>query len=72
MFLFLCHNLLCFITLGHFKLLVSFLKVAATLFLVFSDIVYNPYYTLNREEAMTTHSNTLSWKIPWTEEPGSL
>ena len=72
MFLFLCHNLLCFITLGHFKLLVSFLKVAATLFLVFSDIVYNPYYTLNREKAMTTHSNTLSWKIPWTEEPGRL
>ena len=21
---------------------------------------------------MTTHSNTLAWKIPWTEEPGSL
>ena len=71
MFLFLCHNL-CFITLGHFKLLVSSLKVAATLFLVFSDIVYNQYYTLNREKAMTTHSNTLAWKIPWTEEPGRL
>ena len=22
------------------------------------------------EKAMATHSNTLSWKIPWTEEPG--
>ena len=21
---------------------------------------------------MATHSNTLAWKIPWTEEPGSL
>ena len=20
---------------------------------------------------MATHSNTLTWKIPWTEEPGS-
>ena len=24
------------------------------------------------EEAMATHSNTLAWKIPWTEEPGRL
>ena len=24
------------------------------------------------EEAMATHSGTLAWKIPWTEEPGGL
>ena len=24
------------------------------------------------EEEMTTHSNILAWKIPWTEEPGGL
>ena len=24
------------------------------------------------EEEMTTHSSTLAWKIPWTEEPGDL
>ena len=24
------------------------------------------------EKEMATHSSTLSWKIPWTEEPGSL
>ena len=24
------------------------------------------------EKAMTPHSSTLSWKIPWTEEPGGL
>ena len=23
-------------------------------------------------EEMATHSNTLAWKIPWTEEPGGL
>ena len=22
------------------------------------------------EEEMVTHSSTLAWKIPWTEEPG--
>ena len=22
------------------------------------------------EKGMTTHSNILAWKIPWTEEPG--
>ena len=24
------------------------------------------------EEAMATHSSTLAWRIPWTEEPGGL
>ena len=24
------------------------------------------------EKAMTTHSSPLTWKIPWTEEPGRL
>ena len=24
------------------------------------------------EEEMAPHSNTLAWKIPWTEEPGGL
>ena len=24
------------------------------------------------EKKMVTHSSTLAWKIPWTEEPGGL
>ena len=24
------------------------------------------------EAGMATHSNTLAWRIPWTEEPGGL
>jgi len=24
------------------------------------------------EEDMVTHSNILTWRIPWTEEPGGL
>ena len=24
------------------------------------------------EKAVATHSSTLAWKIPWTEEPGGL
>ena len=24
------------------------------------------------EEDMATHSSILAWRIPWTEEPGSL
>ena len=27
---------------------------------------------LSLEKAMTTHSSTLAWKIPWMEEPGRL
>ena len=31
------------------------------------------YYKHNLpEKAMTTHSSTLAWKIPWTEKPGRL
>ena len=28
--------------------------------------------TSSMEKAMATHSSTLAWKIPWTEEPGRL
>ena len=24
------------------------------------------------EEEMATHSSTLAWRVPWTEEPGGL
>ena len=24
------------------------------------------------EEEMATHSSTLAWEVPWTEEPGEL
>ena len=30
-----------------------------------------PFMT-NAEKAMATHSSTLAWKFPWTEEPGGL
>ena len=29
-------------------------------------------YSLSLEKAMSTHSSTLAWKIPWTEEQGRL
>ena len=32
--------------------------------------IYRVRYSL--EKAMATHSSTLAWKIPWTEEPGGL
>ena len=28
--------------------------------------------TLRMEKGMATHSSTLAWGIPWTEEPGGL
>jgi len=33
-------------------------------------ILYTVVFT--PEKAMATHSSTLAWKIPWTEEPGRL
>ena len=38
-------------------------------------IIYMVFYnfiTQFSEKAMATHSSTLAWKIPWTEEPGRL
>ena len=28
--------------------------------------------SITSEKAMATHSGTLAWKSPWTEEPGGL
>ena len=37
-----------------------------------SWVLVKPCTALLREKATATHSSTLSWKIPWTEEPGRL
>ena len=36
------------------------------------DAVSVPGSGRSLEENMATHSSILSWKIPWTEEPGGL
>ena len=32
----------------------------------------NNLLCIGMEKAMATHSSTLAWKIPWTEEPSRL
>ena len=39
--------------------------------LVVREIIKEYLHNL-AEKAMATHSSTLAWKIPWTEEPGRL
>ena len=34
--------------------------------------IYLSLLGVTLEKAMATHSSTLAWKIPWTEEPGGL
>ena len=41
-------------------------------FLFFLSISLELTLTLKEEKAMASHSSTLAWKIPWTEEPGRL
>ena len=36
----------------------------------FFDILSRKF--LEASQGMTTHSGSLVWKIPWTEEPGKL
>ena len=35
-------------------------------------LLFNMLSRLIMEKPMATHSSTLAWKIPWTEEPGRL
>ena len=37
-----------------------------------SKLIISVNYYFQWEKAMATHSSTLAWKIPWTEEPGRL
>ena len=37
---------------------------------ILQAIIYSQ--SLLQEKAMASHSSTLAWKIPWTEEPGRL
>ena len=41
---------------------------------VFREIYWELTGILNSglEKEMATHSSTLAWRIPWTEEPGGL
>ena len=44
-------------------------------FRVISFCLFTLFMGFSRQEsekAMATHSSTLAWKIPWTEEPGRL
>ena len=41
-------------------------------FQIYATDIYPSIYPLSVEKAMETHSSTLAWKIPWTEEPGGL
>ena len=34
--------------------------------------LFEQSYCSTSEKAMTPHSSTLAWKLPWTEEPGGL
>ena len=48
----------------------SAIEHRAMIFLPLRGIVIYPNLKLEKE--MATHSSTLAWKIPWTEEPGRL
>ena len=36
------------------------------------DLGWTPAQEDPMEKEMATHSNILTWKIPWAEEPGGL
>ena len=41
-------------------------------FQIYVTDIYPSICPLSAEKAMSTHSSTLAWKIPWMEEPGRL
>ena len=38
--------------------------------IILLEMVQRHVVAMNMEKAMTLHSSSLAWKIPWTEEPG--
>ena len=40
--------------------------------IILLEMVQRHVVAMNMEKAMTLHSSSLAWKIPWTEEPGGL
>ena len=44
----------------------------ACVYISFCVYVYGHNVFMGLEEAMTTPSSILTWRIPWTEEPGGL
>ena len=49
-----------------------FLLGCVPCFYQFVEVLYILDTIHSSEKAMATHSSTLAWKIPWTEEPGRL
>ena len=56
------------ITEDYFFLLYSWFTMCCG-FQVYRKVIW---LYINTEKAMAPHSNTVAWKIPWTEEPGRL
>ena len=50
---------------------ILYADVAVVLWYIHLKIIIE-LYTLWSEKAVATHSSTLAWKVPWTEEPGGL
>ena len=48
------------------------LRVFLQLIVLSSLTEYLSFHLQMKEKAMASHSSTLAWKIPWTEEPGGL
>ena len=43
-----------------------------TYYILAITLIYLCTCSIWTEKAMATHSSTLAWKVPWTEEPGGL
>ena len=58
--------------LPHSWLAIPSFEPLSTLYHPWPWAVIAVYSPANSEKAMATHSSTLTWKIPWMEEPGRL
>ena len=59
-----------FLLLQHFTLWISTTDLLIEAILCICAFIHS--LSLFMENEMATHSSTLAWKIPWTEQPGRL
>ena len=61
-----------FFNILHFLLVISLAQMVKHLSTMWKTRVRSLGQEDPLEKEMAIHSSTIAWKIPWTEEPGSL
>ena len=70
-----CHQLCSGLWSEHLRLCTVYIYIYTYIYIyvyIYTHIEREREKEKEREKEMTTHSNILAWRIPWTDKPGEL